>query len=87
LPDNIRGIGTTSGWERRLQGYGVEIQGHSLIQKPINFIAVNLVPKIERHKEAIIRHDLSHSVRLALDVGLFSPETTFLIMVVDMVVM
>jgi hypothetical protein len=77
LPDNIRGIGTTWGWERRLQGYGVEIQAHSLIQKPISFIAVNLIPKIEIHKEAIVRHDLSHSVRLALDVSLFSPETTF----------
>ncbi len=75
--DNTRGIGTRSGWEKRLQAYGVEIQGHSLIQKPINFIAANLIPKIERHKAAIVRHDLSRPVRLALDAGLFSPETTF----------
>ena len=77
LLDNTRGTGTRSGWEKRLQAYGVEIQRHSLIQKPINFIAANLIPKIERHKAAIVRHDLSRPVRLALDAGLFSPETTF----------
>ncbi|WP_413176126.1 DNA phosphorothioation-associated putative methyltransferase [Anabaena azotica] len=77
LLDNTRGIGTRSGWEKRLQAYGVEIQGHSLIQKPINVISANLIPKIERHKAAIVRHDLSRPVRLALDAGLFSPETTF----------
>lgn len=75
--DNTRATDTRSGWEKRLQAYGVEIQRHSLIQKPINFIAAHLIPKIERHKAAIVRHDLSRPVGLALDAGLFSPETTF----------
>ncbi|MBD2624986.1 DNA phosphorothioation-associated putative methyltransferase [Trichormus variabilis] len=76
LLHNTRGIGTREGWEKRLQTYGVEIQGHKLIQRQITNPA-NLTPKIERHKAAIIRPDLSRPVRLALESGLFSPETNF----------
>nr|WP_042490861.1 DNA phosphorothioation-associated putative methyltransferase [Anabaena sp. PCC 7108] len=76
LLNNTRGIGTREGWEKRLQAYGVEIQGHNLIQRQITN-TVNLTPKIERHKAAIIRPDLSRPVRLALESSLFSPETNF----------
>ncbi|AFZ56174.1 DNA phosphorothioation-associated putative methyltransferase [Anabaena cylindrica FACHB-243] len=77
LLDNTRGIGTKLGWEKRLQAYGVEIQGHSLIQKPISTATAPFIPKIERHKAAIVRHDLSRPVRLGIESGLFTPETTF----------
>ncbi|MFM2064772.1 MAG: hypothetical protein RLZZ507_4443 [Cyanobacteriota bacterium] len=77
LLNNTRGIGTRLGWEERLKRYGVEIQGHTLIKKQTNINAEDLIPKIERHKAAIIRHDFSRPVRLALDAGLFCPETTF----------
>ncbi|WP_353931728.1 DNA phosphorothioation-associated putative methyltransferase [Okeanomitos corallinicola TIOX110] len=77
LLNNTRGIGTKLGWEKRLQIYGVEIHGHSLVKKNTNTVPDNLIPKIERHKAAIIRHDFSRPLRLALDAGFFTPETTF----------
>lgn len=81
---NTRGIGTRLGWEEKLKRYGVEIQGHTLIRKINNNNNINnradsipAIPKIERHKAAIIRHDFSRPLRLALDAGLFSQEATF----------
>ncbi len=77
LLDNSRGIGTKTGWEKRLQAYGVEISGHTLIKNSVAHPQVILTPKIERHKAAIIRHDFSRPIRLALDSCLFTPETSF----------
>ena len=77
LLNHPQGIGTKLGWEQRLQVYGVEIQGHSLIKRENSPIPANIVPKIDRHKAAIIRPDLSRPVRLALESSLFSPEATF----------
>ncbi|MFM7407733.1 MAG: DNA phosphorothioation-associated putative methyltransferase [Cuspidothrix sp.] len=77
LLNHPKGIGTKLGWEQRLQSYGVEIQGHSLITIKSNSVNTNVIPKIERHKAAIIRPDLSRPVRLAIECGLFSPITTF----------
>src|SRR5262245_52326236 len=34
-------------------------------------------PQLDRHKTAIIRNDLSRPVRLAIEAGLFKPQTTF----------
>jgi DNA phosphorothioation-associated putative methyltransferase len=77
LLNHPQGIGTKLGWEQRLQVYGVEIQGHRLIKRENSPIPANIVPKIDRHKAAIIRPDLSRPVRLALESSLFSPESTF----------
>ena len=77
LLNHPQGIGTKLGWEQRLQVYGVEIQGHRLIKRENIPIPTNIVPKIERHKAAIVRPDLSRPVRLALESSLFSPEATF----------
>lgn len=77
LLDNSRGIGTKTGWQRRLQAYGVEIQGHTLIQQQKTTPDATVPPRIERHKAAIFRSDLSRPVRLALEAGLFTPESTF----------
>ena len=77
LLNHPKGIGTKLGWEQRLKVFGVEVQGHCLIKRESGSIPTNIVPKIDRHKAAIIRSDLSRPVRLALELSLFSPETTF----------
>jgi DNA phosphorothioation-associated putative methyltransferase len=77
LLNHPQGIGTKLGWEQRLQVYGVEIQGHRLIKRENSPIPANIVPKIDRHKAAIIRPDLSRPVRLALESNIFTPEFTF----------
>ncbi|GAB1545147.1 hypothetical protein NUACC21_78230 [Scytonema sp. NUACC21] len=85
LLNDSRNIGTQQGWQRRLQAFGVEIQGHYLVQhqtpsttqqqtKPVS---ESSAPRIDRHKAAIYRNDLSRPVRLALEANLFTPETTF----------
>ena len=77
LLDNSSGIGTRMAWLQRLKQKGVELQGHRLIQhKPPAATDTNL-PKIERHKAAIARNDLSRPVRLAVEAGLFTPGITF----------
>ncbi len=73
LLDNSNVIGTRQGWLQRLEKNKVEIQGHLLIQHQ----ASASLPRIERHKAAIIRNDFSRPVRLAVEAGLFTPEITF----------
>lgn len=73
LLNNSSAIGTRYAWEKRLQAHGVQLQGHTLIQGESDTI----IPRIERHKAAIVRNDFSRPVRLALEAGLFTPETTF----------
>jgi DNA phosphorothioation-associated putative methyltransferase len=72
LLDNPRTIGTRSGWEKRLIEYRVTLEGHHIVPatSPTQI-------KIDRHKAAIARNDFSKPVRLALESGLFPPETTF----------
>ena len=77
LLNHPQGIGTKLGWEQRLQVYGVEVQGHRLIKRENSPIPANIVPKIDRHRAAIIRPDLSRPVRLALESNIFTPEATF----------
>lgn len=68
-------IGTKREWEERLRDRAVEIKGHQVIshQTP----PPQKKPKIERHKAAIVRYQLSRPVRVALEAELFTPETTF----------
>jgi DNA phosphorothioation-associated putative methyltransferase len=78
LLNNSRVIGTRQGWLQCLEDYGVELQGHRLIRHFSLPISPSLdAPRIERHKAAIARNNLSRPVRLALEAGLFSPRTTF----------
>jgi DNA phosphorothioation-associated putative methyltransferase len=71
-----RTIGTRAGWERRLAEHRVTFQGHTLIQRPpLNTQSPTV--KIDRHKAAISRNDFSKPVRLALEAGLLSQDTTF----------
>ncbi|MFN9818204.1 MAG: DNA phosphorothioation-associated putative methyltransferase [Pseudanabaena sp.] len=81
-------VGTRKGWEQRLQDYNVELKDHQAILLPsptgrgagrcTELVEVgegNI--KIDRHKAAIHRPDLSKPVRLALEAGLFTESSTF----------
>jgi DNA phosphorothioation-associated putative methyltransferase len=74
---NSRGIGTKRGWEERLQAYGVKIQGHNIVSDSREKEGAGEGLRIERHKAAIYRNDLSRPVRLALEANLFTTDTTF----------
>jgi DNA phosphorothioation-associated putative methyltransferase len=85
LLDNSREIGTQLNWERRLTQQGLEIHHHALAcplpsPAPPHHPATPPplpIPKIQRHKAAIARVTASKPVRLALEVGLFPPDTTY----------
>jgi DNA phosphorothioation-associated putative methyltransferase len=83
-----RTIGTRKGWEQRLKEYNVELKDHQVILLPSSSRrgagrCTELVEvgegniKIDRHKAAIHRPDLSKPVRLALEAGLFTESSTF----------
>jgi len=78
-----RTIGTRKGWEQRLQEYNVELKDHQVILLPspkgrgAGGEGLKKDIKIDRHKAAIHRPDLSKPVRLALEAGLFTENTTF----------
>jgi len=77
-----RTIGTRKGWEQRLQEYNVELKEHQLILLLLPSPSGRGVGgegniKIDRHKAAIHRPDLSKPVRLALEAGLFTESSTF----------
>ncbi|MBD1876732.1 DNA phosphorothioation-associated putative methyltransferase [Nodosilinea sp. FACHB-131] len=75
LLDNSREIGTQLNWERRLTQQGIEIHNYALAC-PIKS-AQQAKPKIQRHKAAIARVTASKPVRLAVEAGLFPPDTTY----------
>ncbi|MBW4659903.1 MAG: DNA phosphorothioation-associated putative methyltransferase [Drouetiella hepatica Uher 2000/2452] len=73
LLNNSREIGTRFGWQQRLNAHQIELHGHRLACP----LRADRPPKIDRHKAALVRTALSKPVRLALEAGLFTPETTF----------
>ncbi len=77
LLDKSTAIGTQVLWQQRLEARGVELQGHDAIahSRPTNISCI--APRIERHKAAIARNELSRPVRLAEEANLFSVQTTF----------
>lgn len=78
LLDDPRGIGFRNAWEQRLQERKLVIHEHCLAcsletgAKP-----TQAKPKIQRHKAAIARITASKPVRLAVEAGLFPPDTTY----------
>ena len=87
LLDNSREIGTHLNWERRLSQQGLEIHNHALAC-PLPVRAHSgapqprtapqpAIPKIQRHRAAISRVTASKPVRLAVEAGLFPPDTTY----------
>ncbi|RZM79135.1 DNA phosphorothioation-associated putative methyltransferase [Leptolyngbya iicbica] len=75
LLDNSREIGTLLNWEKRLTQQGLEIHNHALAC-PLK-AAQKAKPKIQRHRAAIARASASKPVRLAVEAGLFPPDTTY----------
>ena len=70
-------IGNKQEWQKRLKRYRLVFEGHYLACFcPIN-TKESLSISIERHKAAIVRNSLSRPVRLALELSLFTPGTTF----------
>jgi len=78
LLEASRGIGLRNAWEQRLRDRTLVIHDHSLAC-PIQTGAkpTQAKPKIQRHKAAIARVTASKPVRLAVEAGLFPPETTY----------
>lgn len=76
LLNNSREIGTRFGWQQRLEAHKIELHGHQLAC-PLATLSNRTPPTIDRHKAALVRTALSKPVRSALEVGLFTPETTF----------
>jgi len=77
LLDDSRFIGNRNEWEYRLKRRGIAFQGHRSIC-PIDPTKNNKIDiRIERHKAAIVRKQLSRPVRLGLDAGLFEEGITF----------
>ena len=78
LLDQSRGIGFQQAWEGRLRDRGLEIHDHALAcaLKP-GIQPQQAKPKIERHRAAIARVTASKPVRLAVEAGLFPPDTTY----------
>lgn len=87
LLDNPQQIGTQKAWQRRLDEFGVKIVEHQVYWQQQDSNAGEVAadfPKqpfpqieIQRHRAAIARKELSRPVRLALELGLFAPGTTF----------
>ncbi|MBD2181331.1 DNA phosphorothioation-associated putative methyltransferase [Planktothrix sp. FACHB-1355] len=75
LLDKTSSIGTRQGWMQWLQYQGVQIQGHRVVNE--NGDRSSRIPKIERHRAAIVRTDLSRPVRFALEANLFTENITF----------
>ena len=78
LLDDPRGIGFRHAWEQRMQERKLVIDGHALAC-PMTSAAKQTQPKpkIQRHKAAIARVTASKPVRLAVEAGLFPPDTTY----------
>ncbi|NER81300.1 MAG: DNA phosphorothioation-associated putative methyltransferase, partial [Leptolyngbya sp. SIO1D8] len=78
LLEASRGIGLRNAWEQRLRDRTLVIHDHYLacpIQTGAKPTQAN--PKIQRHKAAIARVTASKPVRLAVEAGLFPPDTTY----------
>ena len=77
LLDDSRFIGNRNEWEYRLKRRGIAFEGHKLICPidPLNNNKIDI--RIERHKAAIVRKELSRPVRLGLEAGLFKEGATF----------
>lgn len=71
-----RGIGTLAGWLRLLERRGLEVRDHQVVRR-CDEQGVAILPKIQRHRAAIARSELSRPVRLALEAGLFREGNTF----------
>ncbi|MEG3847397.1 DNA phosphorothioation-associated putative methyltransferase [Microcoleus sp. herbarium13] len=77
LLDNTSVIGTREGWLKYLGYCGVEIQDHTVVELVKEENTELSMPKIERHKAAIVRNSISKPLRLVLEADLFVDGDTF----------
>ncbi len=77
LLDNTSVIGTREGWLKYLGYCGVEIRDHAVVERAEQQNSQLSMPKIDRHKAAIIRNSISKPVRLVLEADLFIDGDTF----------
>ena len=77
LLDNTSVIGTREGWLKYLRYCGVEIQDHTVVEICQQGNSELSIPKIERHKAAMLRNSLSKPLRLVLEADLFVDGETF----------
>lgn len=80
LLDDSRSIGLRNAWEQRLTSRRLEIHNHALACAYQSTAAApphSPNPQIQRHKAAIARVTASKPVRLAVEAGLFPPETSY----------
>lgn len=77
LLDNTSVIGTREGWLKYLGYCGVEIRDHTVVERAKQQNSQLSMPKIDRHKAAIIRNSISKPMRLVLEADLFIDGDTF----------
>ena len=77
LLDNTSVIGTREGWLKYLGYCGVEIQDHAVVERLKQENSDLSIPKIERHKAAMVRNSLSKPLRLVLEADLAIDGATF----------
>jgi DNA phosphorothioation-associated putative methyltransferase len=69
-------IGFRLNWERLLAAKGLEYAGHKLIQSRTSAVSVQAV-KVDRHKTAMVRYELSKPVKTLLQYGVLQRGDTF----------
>ncbi|MEG4317803.1 MULTISPECIES: DNA phosphorothioation-associated putative methyltransferase [unclassified Microcoleus] len=77
LLDNTSAIGTRDGWLKYLGYCGVEIHDHAVVERVKQENSELSIPKIERHKAAMVRNSISKPLRLVLESDLFVDGMTF----------
>ena len=77
LLDNTSVIGTRDGWLKYLGYCGVEIKDHTVVERLKQENSELSIPKIDRHKAAMVRHSISKPLRLVLEADLVRDGATF----------
>ena len=75
LLGNSRYIGTRDGWQRRLKHHRVKIIEHRLVCSLEGQATEKLA--IARHRAAIVRGQISRPVKLAMESGVLTSQTSF----------
>ncbi len=74
LLDNSRFIGNKHQWQQLLKDHRLDFEDNHLV---CQLHQQKEQVMIDRHKAALVRHELSKPVRSVLELGLFEQETTF----------
>jgi hypothetical protein len=78
LYSNTAVIGFRVNWERLLAAHELSIEGHRLIQKTGQEIALEKRVAVHRHKTALTRYHLSRPVKSLIEYSQLHPGSTFL---------